>query len=94
MSKEDQFVSKEDKMDETQIVSLHDLEELERLQLAGTDRGDLTQTRRSAVPLGVGLGLLAAALLLAVLAFAIVHRPVPATAGLVPAGRALPGGGH
>lgn len=80
MNREDKFMSKEDNLDETQIVSLHDLEELERLQLAGTDRGDLTQTRRSAVPLGIGLGLLAAALLIAVLAFAVVHRPAPVSA--------------
>ena len=59
--------------DETQIVSLKDLEELEYLQLTGSDKTVLEKHRR-AVPLGFVLGLLAALCLAAVLAVLFVHQ--------------------
>lgn len=59
--------------DETQIVSLKDLEELEYLQLTGKDKAAPTQARR-AVPLGAVLGLLAALCLAAVLAVLFMHQ--------------------
>lgn len=59
--------------DETQIVSLKDLEALEYLQLTGKDRAAPIQVRR-AVPLGALLGLLAALCLVAVLAVLFVHQ--------------------
>lgn len=64
--------------DETQIVSLKDLEELEYLQLTGGDQttgGDQAAPgSRRAVPLGILLGLLAALCLIAVLAVLFMHQ--------------------
>ena len=59
--------------DETQIVSLKDLEELEYLQLTGSDKTVLERSRK-AVPLGFVLGLLAALCLAAVLVVLFVHQ--------------------
>ena len=59
--------------DETQIVSLKDLEELEYLQLTGSDKTVLEKSRR-AVPLGMVLGLVAALCLAAVLAALSLHH--------------------
>lgn len=59
--------------DETQIVSLKDLEELEYLQLTGSDKTVLEKSRR-AVPLGMVLGLAAALCLAAVLAALYFHH--------------------
>ena len=74
--------------DETQIVSLKDLEDLEFLQLTGKDKAAPAQARR-AVPLGILLGLLAALCLAAVLAVLYSHhgaQPV-AVQTLSPGGR-------
>lgn len=64
--------------DETQIVSLKDLEELEYLQLTEGDKDSPAAVRR-AVPLGLIMGLLAALCVAAVLTALYVHheaRPV------------------
>lgn len=72
--------------DETQIVSLKDLEELEYLQLTGSDTTVLEKSRR-AVPLGLALGLLAALCLAAVLAALYLHHGAqPAAVPPIPQG--------
>ena len=53
-------------LDETQIVSLKDLEELEYLQLTGGSEAEVAARRRS-VPLGAVFGVLLALLLVGVL---------------------------
>ena len=58
-------------LDETQIVSLKDLEELEYLQLTGGSEAEAAIRRRS-VPLSAVLGVLLALLLVVVLAVGYV----------------------
>ena len=63
-------------LDETQIVSLKDLEELEYLQLTGGSEVEVAARRRS-VPLGAVLGVLLALLLVGVLAAGYVFHERP-----------------
>lgn len=79
MDKKDRLAEIAGNPDETQIVSLKDLEELEYLQLTGEDKAVPAQVRR-AVPLGLVLGLLAALCLAAVLAVLFVHHGAPPAA--------------
>lgn len=86
MDKEDRLTEIIGNPDETQIVSLKDLEELEYLQLTGGDHAAPAAARR-AVPLGALLGLLAALCLAAVLAAFYVHHGVqPAAVQTIPQG--------
>ncbi len=86
MNKEDRLAEIAGNPDETQIVSLKDLEELEYLQLTGGDQGAPAAARR-VVPLGVLLGLLAALCLAGVLAVLAVHHGTqPAAAQAAPQG--------
>ena len=86
MNKEDRLAEISGNPDETQIVSVKDLEELEYLQLTGGDQGTPPAARR-AVPLGILLGLLAALCLAAVLTALYVHHGAqPAAAQAVPQG--------
>ena len=83
MDKEDRLAQIAGNPDETQIVSLKDLEELEYLQLTGGDKTILEKSRR-VVPLALVLGLLAPLCLAAVLVALYVHHgaqpaAVPAT---------------
>lgn len=82
MDKETRLAEIAGNPDETQIVSLKDLEELEYLQLTGEGK-DAPAASRRVVPLGVLLGLLAALCLAGVLAVLFVHHgahPVPVQA--------------
>ena len=60
-------------LDETQMVSLQDLEELERLQIAGAGKNALATSSRRTLPLSALLGLAAALTLTVVLAMAYLH---------------------
>lgn len=60
-------------LDETQMVSLQDLEELERLQIAGAEKNVPTVRSRRAVPLSALLGLVAALALMAMLTAVYLH---------------------
>ncbi len=86
MDKEDRLAEITGNPDETQIVSLKDLEELEYLQLTGGDKGAPAAVRR-AVPLGLVLGLLAALCVAAVLTALYVHHEArPAAVQSAPQG--------
>lgn len=73
-----------DHLDETQIVSLKDLEELEYLQLTQGSKNGSAVPRRSSLPMSVLLGLLLTIVVAAVLAAAYIHfgsHPAAAQAG-------------
>ena len=62
-----------DHLDETQIVSLKDLEELEYLQLTQGSKNEPAVPRRSSLPMSVILGLLLTIVVVAVLTAAYIH---------------------
>lgn len=79
--KEEMLATVAANLDETQMVSLQDLEELERLQIAGASKNaPITRSRRS-VPLSALLGLVAALALTAVLAAVYLHSRAQAVPG-------------
>ena len=76
-------------LDETQMVSLQDLEELERLQIAGAEKNVSAVRSRRAVPLSALLGLVAALALMAMLTAVYLHSKVQPVSG-----RAAVAGSH
>ena len=74
-------------LDETQMVSLQDLEELERLQIAGVSKNAPVLRPRRTLPLSALLGLVTALVLSVILAVAYLHsRTQPITVHAAAAG--------
>ena len=71
--KEEKLAAIAANLDETQIVSLQDLEELERLQIADAGKNIPGARRQKAVPLSAVLGLVAALALTIILAAVLLH---------------------
>jgi len=72
--KEEKLAAISGSLDETQVVSLKDLEERERLRLASAKESALAGQRRKIFLLSAALGMMAAFALAAVLAAVYLHH--------------------